>query len=158
MTTKIIFSLDFLGMGNMENLNSSIQKNYVEVISNNSIIKHYVNGMSRFLILWIIKYNGPIHGYAILKELDAFFSTLIEEGSLKKSNPSNIYPILNKMEDSNLISSDLKVKNNKKIKYFKITDDGAYVLMYMYSRFDIIHSNSQWGLLFQTMDEFKEDI
>ena len=142
----------------MGDSNSSVQKNYVEVITNNSIIKHYVNGMSRFLILWIIKYYGPIHGYAILKELDAFFFTLIEEGSLKKSNPSNIYPILNRMEEFNLIASEIKVKNNKKIKYFNITDDGEYVMKYMYSRFDIIHSNSQWKLLFQTMDGFKEEI
>lgn len=139
-------------MWHMEDSNSSIQKNYIEVISNNSIIKHYVNGMSRFLILWIIKYKGPIHGYAILKELDAFFSILIEEGSLKKSNPSNIYPILNRMEELNLISSELKVKNNKKIKYFEITNDGVHVLNYMYSRFDIIHNNPQWKLLFKTMD------
>ena len=141
-------------MWSMDDSNSSIQKNYVEVITNNSIIKHYVNGMSRFLILWIIKYKGPIHGYAILKELDAFFSILIEEGSLKKSNPSNIYPILNKMEDLNLIASELKTKNNKKIKYFEITDDGEHVLTYMYSRFDMIHANAQWKLLFKTMDEF----
>lgn len=139
----------------MDDSKSDVQKNYVEVITNNSIIKHYVNGMSRFLILWIIKYKGPIHGYAILKELDAFFTVLIDEGSLKKSNPSNIYPILNRMEDLNLINSNLKVKNNKKIKYFEITDDGVHVLKYMYSRFDIIHSNPQWSLLFNTMDEFK---
>lgn len=136
----------------MEDSNSSIQKNYVEVITHNAIIKHYVNGMSRFLILWILKYKGPIHGYAILKELDAFFFTLIEEGSLKKSNPSNIYPILNKMEELNLISSEFKVKNNKKLKYFEITDDGRHVLEYMYSRFDIIHNNDQWKRLFEDMD------
>lgn len=136
----------------MGDSDSAIQKNYVEIINNNSIIKHYVNGMSRFLILWIIKYNGFIHGYAILKELDAFFSTLIEEGSLKKSNPSNIYPILNKMEELNLISSEFKIKNNKKLKYFEITDEGEHVLGYMYSRFDIIHNNSQWKLLFETME------
>lgn len=136
----------------MKDSNSSIQKNYVEVITNNSIIKHYVNGMSRFLILWIIKYKGPIHGYAILKELDAFFLTLIEEGSLKKSNPSNIYLILNKMEELGLIISEFKIKNNKQLKYFKITDDGVHVLEYMYSRFDIIHSNPQWSSLFETME------
>jgi DNA-binding PadR family transcriptional regulator len=136
----------------MQDSNSSIQKNYVEVITNNTIIKHYVNGMSRFLILWIVKYKGPIHGYAILKELDAFFSILIEEGSLKKSNPSNIYPILNRMEEIKLIVSELKVNNNKKLKYFKITDEGVHVLNYMYSRFDIIHNNSQWKSLFETMD------
>lgn len=138
----------------MGDSNSSVHKSHGEVITNNSIIKHYVNGMSRFLILWIIKYKGPIHGYAILKELDAFFETLIEEGSLKKSNPSNIYPILNRMEDSNLIIGELKIKNNKKIKYFEITDEGEHVLTYMYSRFDIIHANPQWKLLFKTMDEF----
>lgn len=141
----------------MEDSNASIQKNYAEVITNNPIIKHYVLGMSRFLILWIIKFRGPIHGYAILKELDAFFSILIEEGSLKKSNPSNIYPILNKMEELNLISSDLEVRNNKKLKYFQITDDGEYVLDYLYSRFDIIHGNPQWTSLFQTMDSYKEE-
>lgn len=136
----------------MQDSNSTIQKNYVDVITNNNIIKHYVNGMSRFLILWIIKYKEPIHGYAILKELDEFFSILIEEGSLKKSNPSNIYPILNGMEELNLIKSEFKVKNNKKLKYFKITDDGAHVLTYLYSRFDMIHNNYQWKLLFETMD------
>ena len=132
---------------------SSVRTNYSDVINNNSIIKHYVMGMSRFLILWIINYKGPIHGYAILKELDVFFSTLIEEGSLKKSNPSNIYPILNKMEEWNLISSECIIKNNKKLKYFQITDRGLHVLNYMYSRFDIIHNNSQWKLLFETMDK-----
>ncbi|WP_298522036.1 PadR family transcriptional regulator [uncultured Methanobrevibacter sp.] len=136
----------------MENSNQSIQKNYVEIISNNAIIKHYVNGMSRFLILWILRYKGPIHGYAILKELDAFFEILIEEGSLKTSNPSNIYPILNKMEELNLIISEFKIKNNKKLKYFKITDDGEHVLEYMYSRFDLIHNNDQWKLLFEDMN------
>ena len=69
---------------------SSVRTNYSNVINNNSIIKHYVMGMSRFLILWIISYKGPIHGYAILKELDVFFSTLIDEGSLKKSNLGEI--------------------------------------------------------------------
>ncbi len=131
---------------------SDIQKDYSKVINNNSIIKHYVNGMSRFLILWIINYNEEIHGYGILKELDKFFSTLIEENSLKKSNPSNIYPILNKMEESGWIVSNTKIENNKKMKYFKITSDGKYLLDYMYSRFDIIHSNYQWNLLFEDMD------
>lgn len=132
---------------------SSIQKNHDEIITNNTIIKHYVNGMSRFLILWIINYNKSIHGYAILKELDAFFSAFIKEGSLKKSNPSNIYPILNRMEESNLIVSEIKLKNNKKLKYFKITNEGKYVLKYTWSRFDIIHNNPQWKLLFKTINE-----
>ncbi|WP_405270849.1 PadR family transcriptional regulator [Methanobrevibacter sp.] len=135
-----------------ENFKADIQKNYSEVISNNPVIKYYVKGMSRFLILWIIKYNRIIHGYGILKELDKFFEIFIDEMALKKSNPSNIYPILNKMEESGIIASEIKIKNNKKLKYFKITDDGEYVLNYIYSRFDIIHASPQWKLLFDDMD------
>lgn len=131
---------------------TDIQKNYDEVISNSVIIKHYVNGMARFLILWIIKYNEKIHGYAILKELDKFFETFIVEGSLKRSNPSNIYPILNKMEDLNLIAHEIKMENNKKLKFFLITDEGEHLLNYMYSRFSLIHSNPQWQRLFDDMD------
>ena len=93
-----------------------------------------------------------IHGYGILKELDKFFMILIEEGSLKKSNPSNIYPILNRMEESGLITSEFKMKNNKQLKFFSITEDGEYLLEYLYSRFDLIHSNPQWRLLFGDMD------
>jgi DNA-binding PadR family transcriptional regulator len=130
----------------------NVQKNYSEVVSNNTVIKSYVNGMSRFLILWVIRYNKLIHGYGILKELDKFFMILIEEGSLKKSNPSNIYPILNRMEESGLITSEFRMKNNKQLKYFSITEDGEYLLEYLYSRFDLIHSNPQWESLFDDMD------
>lgn len=130
----------------------NVQKNYSKVISNNTVIKSYVKGMSRFLILWIIRYNKLIHGYGILKELDKFFMILIEEGSLKKSNPSNIYPILNRMEESGLITSEFRMKNNKQLKYFSITEDGEYLLEYLYSRLDLIHSNSQWESLFDDMD------
>lgn len=130
----------------------NVQKNYSEVVSNNTVIKSYVNGMSRFLILWIIRYNRLIHGYGILKELDKFFMILIEEGSLKKSNPSNIYPILNRMEESGLITSEFRMKNNKQLKFFSITEDGEYLLEYLYSRFDLIHNNPQWRLLFGDMD------
>ena len=102
----------------------------------------YMNLILKILLTIIILENT----------LKYFFKILIDEGSLKKSSPSNIYPILNRLEDSNLIASELKVKKNKKIKYFKITDEGVHVLNYMYSRFDLIHGNPQWTLLFKTMD------
>ena len=135
----------------LENSRTDIKKDYSKITNNNFVIKSYVNGMSRFLILWIIKYNGLIHGYGILKELDKFFTIFIDEKSLKKSNPSNIYPILNKMEDEGLIASEFKIKNNRQMKYFKITDDGEYVLNYIYSKFDVIHNNPQWKSLFEDM-------
>lgn len=130
---------------------NNVLKDYSKLLYHNSIINHYCRGMSRFLILWIIKYYGPIHGYGILKELDKFHSIFIEEGSYKKSNPSNIYPILNKMEDLGLIAHDLKIENNKTLKYFTITDDGIYLVEYIFSRFNIIHKNNPWQLLFDDL-------
>lgn len=132
---------------------SNVQKDYYKLVYHNPVIKHYCMGMSRWLILWIIKYHSSIHGYGILKELDKFYSIFIEEESLKKSNPSNIYPILNRLEESGLIEHDLKVENNKSLKYFKITDDGIYILAYLYSRFDIIHNNDAWKVLFEDMEK-----
>ena len=130
-----------------------ISIDYSEIIQNNFVIQSYVNGMSRFLILWITKAKQPIHGYGILKELDKFFETLINEKSLKKSNPSKIYPVLNKMEDLNLIKSHFEMKGNRKVKFYEITDEGKYVLGYLYTRFDYIHGNKQWTELFNDMNK-----
>lgn len=130
-----------------------VKTDYSKIIQNNFIIQSYVNGMSRFLILWIIKTKAPIHGYSILKELDKFFTTFINEKSLKKSNPSKIYPILNKMEELNLIKSHFEMKNNRKVKFYKITSEGKYILDYLYSRFDHIHGNKQWTELFNDMNK-----
>lgn len=130
-----------------------ISIDYSKIIQNNFVIQSYVNGMSRFLILWITKVKQPIHGYGILKELDKFFETLINEKSLKKSNPSKIYPVLNKMEDFNLIKSHFEMKGNRKVKFYEITDEGKYVLDYLYTRFDRIHTNEQWTELFNDMNK-----
>lgn len=131
----------------------NINADYSEIIQNNFVIQSYVNGMSRFLILWVVKAKEPIHGYGILKELDKFFATLISEKSLKKSNPSKIYPILNKMEDSKLIKSHFEMKGNRKVKFYKITCEGKYVLDYLYTRFDHIHGNKQWTEMFRDMNK-----
>ncbi len=63
------------------------QNNYAEFVKDNKILKSAVNGLYRFLVMWIIKYHKSIHGYAIMKELDRFFENLIDEGVIKKSNP-----------------------------------------------------------------------
>ena len=36
------------------------------------ILKHFSNGITHNLILWIIS-KEPIHGYGIMKKLDEFF-------------------------------------------------------------------------------------
>ena len=101
-----------------------------DFIKKNKIVQHTVNGISRFLMLWIIMENGPIHGYRLMKQLDTFFENLIEAESLKKSSPSKIYPILRDMENNGLIRGNVKIKDNKKVTYYEITDAGEYLVYY----------------------------
>ena len=102
-----------------------------EFVKKDKIVQHTVNGISRFLILWIIKSSGPIHGYGIMRELDTFFESLIESGTLKKSIPSKIYPILKNMEENELILCDIKIQDNKQVKFYTITDKGEFLLEYI---------------------------
>lgn len=131
---------------------SNIQNNYSEFIKKNKILKHSVNGLSRFLILWIIRYNKNIHGYSVKKELDKFFKSSIEEGVLKKSSSSKIYSILNQMEDSELIISKLEIHDNKKVKYYSITEKGDYLLNYLFKRYMGVYQNPQWKLLLEDFE------
>ena len=62
-----------------------------DFIKKDKIIQYTVNGISRFLMLWIIMENGPIHGYRIIKLLNTFFENLIDVGSLRKIIPQVRY-------------------------------------------------------------------
>lgn len=127
------------------------QNNYAEFVKDNKILKSAVNGLYRFLVMWIIKYHKSIHGYAIMKELDRFFENLIDEGVIKKSNPSKIYPILGQMEDYGLISSILKPHKDKEIKFYHITEKGEFFLKYIFDRFILHEKNDQWKLIYEDL-------
>lgn len=127
------------------------QNDYTSFIKNNNILKSAVNGLYRFLVLWIIKYNKSIHGYGIMKELDKFFKNLIEEGVLKKTNPSKIYPILRQMEDFELITGTVKMQDEKKVTYYEITDKGEFFIDYIFERFILHEKNSQWKLIYDDL-------
>lgn len=124
------------------------KQNYSSFIKNNKILKSTVNGLYRFLVLWIIKYNGNIHGYGIMKELDKFFENLIKEGALKKSNPSKIYPILKQMEEFDLIYGEIEYQDDKKITYYQITEKGEFFIKYIFERFMLYENNPQWKLIY----------
>ena len=127
------------------------QNDYTSFIKNNNILKSAVNGLYRFLVLWIIKYNKSIHGYGIMKELDKFFKNLIEEGVLKKTNPSKIYPILRQMEEFELITGTVKMQDEKKVTYYEITDKGEFFIDYIFERFILHEKNSQWKLIYDDL-------
>lgn len=133
----------------------SKQNNYSSFIKNNKLLKSTVNGLYRFLVLWIIKYNESIHGYGIMKELDKFFKNLIQEGALKKSNPSKIYPILKQMEESDLIKGTSVQQDDKKITFYEITEKGEFFLNFIFERFMLYESNPQWKLIYEDLNSKK---
>lgn len=107
------------------------------------LIKHFLNGITHNLILWIIS-KETIHGYGIMKKLDEFFN--FENGTCEMNiNSSKIYPILSSMEKNGLIAGEWKVnENNKRVKYYSITDDGLEVLDSIKNVMTVNLSNPSW--------------
>ena len=106
------------------------------------ILKHFSNGITHNLILWIIS-KGPIHGYGIMKKLDDFFDFGNENCELRSSS-SKIYPILRKMESNGLILGEWQTVNNKRVKYYSITEDGEIVLNHIKSNMINVLENPSW--------------
>ena len=116
-----------------------------------NIIKQIHNGFYRIIILWEVN-KSPIHGYGIMKKIDLFFQKQIDENILKKSNPSKIYPILKKMEQSGVIKGYWDINDNhKKVKFYEITDKGKIILNSVKYRFHEVGSNPIWSEFMQDM-------
>ncbi len=129
----------------------NMTEDYQEFIKSKKVLRHSVNGISRFLILWIIKYNGSIHGYAIIQELDDFFSHLISQGAIKKFNASKIYPILKNLEESELIVGEWKNYNNQRVKYYQITKKGEGVVQYIFESVIYLENNPKLRLVYEDL-------
>ena len=107
------------------------------------LIKYFSNGVTHNLMLWIIS-KESIHGYAIMKKLEDFFSFADSDCEIKISS-SKIYPILSKMEERGLITGEWKVnENNKRVKYYSITDDGEMLLADIQAHMSGILTNPSW--------------
>ena len=106
------------------------------------IVKHISNGITHNLILWIIS-KKSIHGYGIMKELDEFFDFTDEFCELKATS-SKVYPILRYMEKNGLIIGEWQTVNNKRVKYYSITEEGEFVLSHIKSNMNHIFESSSW--------------
>lgn len=113
------------------------------------LVKHFSNGITHNLILWIIS-KELIHGYGIMKKLDDFFDFENDNCDLKSSS-SKVYPILRKMEDKSLIVGEWKVVNNKRVKFYSITDDGKIVLNHIKNNMLRVLENPSWLLFIEDM-------
>ncbi|MBQ6099081.1 MAG: PadR family transcriptional regulator [Methanobrevibacter sp.] len=103
-------------------------------------MKYFTNAFTHNLILWIIS-KETIHGYGIMKKLDEFFKS--DEDF--KNTSSKIYPLLRKMERNGLIKGEWRInENNKRVKYYSITEDGETVLLLIREKFNKFQNNPQW--------------
>jgi DNA-binding PadR family transcriptional regulator len=73
----------------------------------------------------LLLYNGPKHGYEIIKE--------VEKKLQKKASPGQIYPFLNKLEKKGYIRSKKVDGRDKKI--YHLTRKGKAFVKKMLSRF-----------------------
>ena len=111
--------------------------------SQKKLVKHFSNGITHNLILWIIS-KETIHGYGIMKKLDEFFSFGEVECEMTASS-SKIYPILSKMEKKGLIKGEWDInENNKRVKFYSITDEGRIVLKAIRNHMNQVISNPKW--------------
>ena len=115
-------------------------------------MKHFTNGITHNLILWIIS-KESIHGYGIMKKLEEFFSFQDTKCDIN-INSSKIYPILSKMEKNGLVIGEWNVnENNKRVKYYSITDEGLSVLKHIQNRLAHVLENPAWVEFIEDMTQ-----
>lgn len=114
------------------------------------IVKQFSNGITHNLILWIIS-KETIHGYGIMKKLEEFFNFENDECDIKITS-SKVYPILSKMEKSGLIIGEWKInENNKRVKYYSLTEKGGIVLKQVQLRMSNVLTSPTWLTFFKDM-------
>lgn len=125
-----------------------IEENFSE--SHKKVFKNFSNGIIHNLILWIIS-REDIHGYGIMKRLNEFFS--FEDSKCDITvNSSKIYPILSKMEKNGFIVGEWKInENNKRVKFYSITEDGEVFLNTIQDHMNNILDNPSWLEFFEDM-------
>lgn len=118
--------------------------------SQEKLIKHFSNGLTRNLILWIIS-KEKIHGYGIMKKLDEFYDFENLNCDIKNSS-SKVYPILQKMEKKGLIVGEWDInENNKRVKYYTTTDEGLLILEHIRTVMNATLNNPAWVMFYKDM-------
>lgn len=118
--------------------------------SQTKLIKHFSNGLTHNLILWIIS-KEKIHGYGIMKRLDEFFDFDDWDCNIKNTS-SKVYPILSKMEKNGLIVGEWDInENNKRVKYYTITEEGTLILERIGVVIRSIMNNPSWLMFYKDM-------
>ena len=118
--------------------------------SHKKVFKNFSNGIIHNLILWIIS-KESIHGYGIMKKLEEFFNFNDSKCDINV-NSSKIYPILSKMEKRGFIVGEWNInENNKRVKYYSITEDGQDFLNDIQIHMNNVLANPSWIAFFSDM-------
>ena len=118
--------------------------------SDRKVFKNFFNGILPSLVLWIIS-KEDIHGYGIMKKLNELF-TFNNSNYKINVNSSKIYPILSRMEELEFIEGTWMVnENNKRVKFYSITDEGKEFLGYVQNNIQVALQNPEWVSFFKDM-------
>ena len=85
-----------------------------------------ISDFARFYILTIL-YEGPTHGYGILRK----FRTRVG----KKISPGLVYPFLQKLEEKGLIKYEVERVGEKERKVYGLTEEGTSLCNRLFNRF-----------------------
>jgi len=89
-------------------------------------LSEFVSDFVRFYILMIL-YEGPTHGYEILRK----FKTRVG----RPISPGLVYPFLQKLEDRGLITYTVEPVGEKERKLYTFTDEGRKLCGQLFRRF-----------------------
>ena len=89
-------------------------------------INDLVSDFSRFYILTIL-YEGPDHGYSILRKYQNRVG--------KKISPGIVYPFLQQLEEKRLISVKSEMIGDKEKKLYTLTEEGKAFCNRLFGRF-----------------------
>lgn len=89
-------------------------------------INNLVSDFSRFFIFTIL-YEGPIHGYGILRK----FKNRVG----KTISPGLVYPFLQQLEEKGLLTYIIEPVGEKERKTYKLTDEGRKLCNQLFKRF-----------------------
>jgi len=85
-----------------------------------------ISDFARFYILTIL-YEGPTHGYGILRKF--------ENRVGKNISPGLVYPFLQKLEERGLIGYKIESIGQKDKKVYELTDEGRILCNRLFKRF-----------------------
>ena len=85
-----------------------------------------ISDFSRFYILTIL-YEGPDHGYGILRKFNARVGKKISSGF--------VYPFLQQLEEKKLITVKSEMQGERERKLYTLTDEGVVFCNRLFKRF-----------------------